>query len=118
MQKLYRAVNHPGFGVCCHISGFQGTKEEVDIADREIAPWVVHTHIDWDVCNGPLVEKMNNLRNAGYQGYYSVEHHSARTNTPRSPFSSPRSAPSCKAGARAARAWTPITKSGADQPPT
>jgi sugar phosphate isomerase/epimerase len=78
MQKLYRAVNHPGFGVCCHISAFQGTKEEVDIADREIAPWVVHTHIDWDVCNGPLVEKMNNLRNAGYQGYYSVEHHSAK----------------------------------------
>ena len=78
MQKLYRAVNHPGFGVCCHISGFRGTKEEIDAADREIAPWVVHTHIDWDVCSGPLVEKMNNLRNAGYQGYYSVEHHSAR----------------------------------------
>lgn len=78
MQKLYRAVNHPGFGVCCHISGFQGTKEEVDIADREIAPWVVHTHIDWNVTQGPLVEKMNNLRNAGYQGYYSVEHHSAK----------------------------------------
>ncbi|MGD0579562.1 MAG: TIM barrel protein [Bryobacteraceae bacterium] len=78
MKKLIQAVNHPGFGVCCHISGFRGTKEEVDIADREIAPWVVHTHIDWDVCSGPLVEKLNNLRNAGYQGYYSVEHHSAR----------------------------------------
>jgi len=78
MQKLYKAVNHPGFGICCHISGWQGTKEEVDAADREVAPWVVHTHIDWSVCSGPLVEKMNNLRNAGYQGYYSVEHHSAR----------------------------------------
>ena len=78
MQKLCRAVNHPGFGVCCHISGFRGTKEEIDMADREIAPWTVHTHIDWDVCQGPLVEKMNNLRNAGYQGYYSVEHHSAK----------------------------------------
>jgi sugar phosphate isomerase/epimerase len=78
IQKLYRAVNHPGFGICCHISGFQGTKAEVDAADREIAPWVAHTHIDWTVTEGPLVEKMNNLRNAGYQGYYSVEHHSAK----------------------------------------
>jgi len=25
-----------------------------------------------------LVEKMTNLRNAGYQGYYSAEHHSAK----------------------------------------
>jgi sugar phosphate isomerase/epimerase len=78
LQKLCKAVNHPGFGVCCHISGFQGTKEEVDAADREIAPWVVHTHIDWTVTQGALVEKMNNLRSAGYQGYYSVEHHSAK----------------------------------------
>jgi sugar phosphate isomerase/epimerase len=78
MQKLYKAVNHPGFGVCCHISGFQGTQQEKDTADREIAPWVVHTHIDWTITEGPLVEKMNNLRNAGYQGYYSVEHHSAQ----------------------------------------
>lgn len=78
LQKLYKAVNHPGFGVCCHISGFQGTKAEVDAADREIAPWVVHTHIDWTVTEGALVEKMTNLRNAGYHGYYSVEHHSAK----------------------------------------
>ena len=78
MQKLYRAVDHAGFGVCCHISGFQGTRAEIDIADREIAPWVVHTHIDWTITEGPLVEKMNNLRQAGYQGYYSVEHHSAK----------------------------------------
>ena len=79
MQKLYRAVNHPGFGVCCHIGGFQGTQEEKDTADREIAPWVLHTHIDWATTQGPLVEKMTNLRNAGYQGYYSVEHHSAKS---------------------------------------
>jgi sugar phosphate isomerase/epimerase len=78
MQKLYRAVSHPGFGVCCHIGAFQGTRAEIDIADREIAPWVVHTHIDWSITEGPLVEKMNNLRKAGYEGYYSVEHHSAK----------------------------------------
>ena len=45
------------------------------MADREAAPWVCHTHIPWNITEGPLVEKMTNLRNAGYQGYYSVEHH-------------------------------------------
>ena len=78
MQKLYRAVNHPGFGICCHIGGWGGTPQEVAEADREVAPWVVHTHIDWTITEGPLVEKMTNLRNAGYQGYYSVEHHTAK----------------------------------------
>jgi sugar phosphate isomerase/epimerase len=78
MQKLYKAVNHPGFGICCHIGGWGGTPQEVDVADREVAPWVVHTHIDWSITEGPLAEKMTNLRNAGYQGFYSVEHHSAK----------------------------------------
>ncbi len=26
-----------------------------------------------NIIDGPLEEKMNNLRNAGYQGYYNVE---------------------------------------------
>jgi len=78
MQKLYKAVDHPGFGICCHIGGWGGTPQEVAAADRDVAPWVVHTHIDWTITEGPLVEKMTNLRNAGYQGYYSVEHHSAK----------------------------------------
>ncbi len=78
MQKLYKAVGHPGFAICCHISSWQGTPEEKDAADRESAPWVAHTHIAWNITEGPLVEKMNNLRNANYQGYYSVEHHTGR----------------------------------------
>jgi sugar phosphate isomerase/epimerase len=78
MQKLYRAVNHPGFGVSCHLGGWQGTDEEKATADREAAPWVCHTHIAWNITEGPLVEKMQNLRAVGYQGYYSVEHHSAK----------------------------------------
>lgn len=78
MQKLYKAVNHPGFGICCHIGSWQGNAEEKEIADREAAPWVLHTHIAWNITEGPLLEKMTNLRNAGYQGYYSVEHHSGK----------------------------------------
>jgi sugar phosphate isomerase/epimerase len=78
LQKLYRAVDHPGFGISCHISGWQSTQAEKDEADRQVAPWVCHTHIPWNITEGPLQEKMTILRDAGYQGYYSVEHHTGR----------------------------------------
>ena len=78
-QKLYHAVDHPAFGLSCHIGAWSGTEEESDRADRECAPWVDSTHIDWTVSTGPkLKEKLANLWNAGYDGYYSVEHHSAK----------------------------------------
>lgn len=78
LQRLYRAVDHPGFGISCHIGGWQGTPEEKDEADRQVAPWVCHTHFPWNVTEGPLEAKIKNLRDAGYQGYYSVEHHTGR----------------------------------------
>ncbi len=78
LQKLYRAVDHPGFGISCHIGGWQGTDTEKDEADRQAAPWVCHTHIPWNITEGPLQEKMTILRDAGYQGYYSVEHHTGK----------------------------------------
>ncbi len=77
LRKLYEAVDHPGFGISCHIGGWAGTDEEKDEADRSVAPWVCHTHFPWNVTEGALEEKMANLRLAGYAGYYSVEHHSA-----------------------------------------
>jgi sugar phosphate isomerase/epimerase len=78
LQKLYRAVDHPSFGISCHIGGWQGTTEEKAEADRLVAPWVCHTHFPWNITEGPLEEKMKNLRDAGYQGYYSVEHHTGK----------------------------------------
>ncbi len=78
MKKLCRAVDHPGFAICCHIGGWNGSQQEKDLADRECVPWVAHTHIPWNITEGPLVEKMTNLRDGGYQGYYSVEHHSGK----------------------------------------
>jgi sugar phosphate isomerase/epimerase len=77
LKKVYQAVDHPGFGVSCHLGGWAGTDEEKAEADRLVAPWVGHTHIPWNICEGPLMERLGNLWDAGYQGYYSVEHHSA-----------------------------------------
>ncbi len=76
MRKLYEAVDHPAFGISCHIGGWAGPDTEE--ADRLAAPWVLHTHFPWNITEGPLVEKMTNLRDAGYEGYYSVEHHTAK----------------------------------------
>jgi len=77
MQKLYKAIApQPGFGMSVHISQWQGTKQEKDLADKESAPWVVALHMDNDTCNGPLAEKMGILRDAGYKGWWVVENHS------------------------------------------
>ncbi len=78
LKKLYEAVDHPGFGISCHLGNWAGTEAERAAADREVAPWVRHTHIPWDICEGPLEEKLANLWKAGYEGSYSVEHHSAK----------------------------------------
>ena len=74
---MYEAVDHPGFGVSCHIGGWHGTPDEIAEADKNVAPWVSHTHIDWNICQNQLTEKLTNLWDADYQGYYSIEHHSA-----------------------------------------
>jgi sugar phosphate isomerase/epimerase len=73
LKKLYEAVDHPGFGVSCHVGGWAG--EQADEADRLVAPWVTHTHLPWDITEGDLAGKLALLRDAGYDGYYSVEHH-------------------------------------------
>jgi sugar phosphate isomerase/epimerase len=80
LKKLYQAVDHPGFGLSIHIyDSWAGTPEEKDAADREVAPWVSHTHLDFKLSTGPrLEEKLATLWNAGYSGYYSVEHHSGK----------------------------------------
>ncbi len=80
LKAVYEAVDSPAFGVSCHFHGWGGTEEEKIAADRAVAPWVCHTHIPWNICLDPamLKEKLSNLWNVGYKGYYSVEHHSGK----------------------------------------
>lgn len=70
MQRICEAVDHPAFGVLLHFRGNAG--------DAVIAPWAMHTHISWEVCENHLAESLLMLRDAGYQGYYSVEHHTGK----------------------------------------
>lgn len=76
MQRLFKTMNNqPGFGLSVHMSQWQGTPEEKDLADKESASLVCSVHLDSRTCEGPLVEKMSLLRDAGYKGYWIVEHH-------------------------------------------
>jgi sugar phosphate isomerase/epimerase len=78
LKKLNEAVDHPAFGLSIHLGGWSGTEEEKTEADHAVASWVCHTHFPWNITEGPLEDRMAALRDAGYSGYYSVEHHSAK----------------------------------------
>ena len=67
MRRLCEAVDHPGFGVLLH---FRGAGDEL------VAPWAMHTHLSWDAVENHLAASVGVLRAVGYQGCWSVEHHS------------------------------------------
>jgi sugar phosphate isomerase/epimerase len=70
MKRICMAVDYPAFGMLLHFRGNAG--------DAVMAPWAMHTHISWDITASGLEETMTMLRAAGYQGYWSVEHHSSK----------------------------------------
>jgi sugar phosphate isomerase/epimerase len=70
MKRLCEAVAHPAFGVLLHFRGNEG--------DALMAPWAMHTHIAWEITEHHLAASMQMLRAAGYQGCWSVEHHSGQ----------------------------------------
>jgi len=79
MEKLIKAVAHPGFAICQHFGGWRGTPEENLFAEKAAAPYTAHTHIPWACCEDPeLHKRLSVLRNVNYAGYYSVEQHSAQ----------------------------------------
>lgn len=77
MKRVYEAVGSPAYGIMLHIGHWvEGHEDE---GDRLVAPWTFHTHIDWRITTTCLAEKVKILQDAGYQGYWSVEHHSSKT---------------------------------------
>ena len=73
MLRLIAAVDHPAFGVLLHVGSWLGG--EADAGDALVASHAMHTHLSWEITEGPLADKMSLLRGAGYRGYWGVEHH-------------------------------------------
>lgn len=71
LKQLCEAVDSPAFGVLLHFRRW--TADDVDKADELIAPWTMHTHINRTIMDC-LDAKMTMLRDAGYQGCWSIEH--------------------------------------------
>lgn len=76
MEKLAKTVNHPAFGILMHIGHWENAPEEE--GDRRLARWAVHTHVDARITRTRLEPAIRLLLDAGYQGYWGVEHHSAK----------------------------------------
>lgn len=76
MERIARAVDSPAYGILLHVGHWEDGDEEG--GDRRLAPWTVHTHLDARITDTCLRQRIELLRNAGYQGYWGVEHHSAK----------------------------------------
>lgn len=76
MERIAAAVDHPSYGILLHIGHFELGDEED--GDRRLARLACHTHIDARVTNTRLESAMAILRDAEYQGYWGVEHHSGK----------------------------------------
>jgi len=76
MHRIRQAVDSPAFGILLHVGGWNdpGAAD----GDRLAAPYVMHTHVAWNITESCLAEKMKLLADAGYQGYWGVEHHSGK----------------------------------------
>jgi sugar phosphate isomerase/epimerase len=68
MRAIYDGVDHPGFGVLLHFRD-----NDINIP---MAPMAMHTHISKEITDGDLEAVMDTLRQVGYEGAWSVEHHS------------------------------------------
>ena len=72
LKKVQEAVNHPGYG---HLLHFENFAEELELGYATVIPKAMHTHIAADTI--PVAKGIiRRLAAAGYEGTYSVEHHS------------------------------------------
>jgi sugar phosphate isomerase/epimerase len=74
MVRVAEAVNHPAYGVLLHMGHWDADE---DRGDALLAKWAFHTHVDAATTSNRLREGMSTLLDGGYDGYWSVEHHSA-----------------------------------------
>src|SRR5690349_9006988 len=72
IERLARAVDHPGFGVLLHLGRWQ--EGDADENDRRIAPWAVHTHFDAKTARTRAEAAVRILAEAGYKGCLGIEY--------------------------------------------
>ncbi len=72
IRRLQEAVGSPAYGLLLHVGNWKGG--DADEADRMAAPFTFHTHFEWGLAQARLEEKMRLLRDAGYEGYWGIEH--------------------------------------------
>lgn len=72
LKRIAEAVNHPNFGILLHINRWKVDQAE---GNKIVAPWVNHTHFDAaTVTSDNAVQVVRTLVDAGYDGYWAVEH--------------------------------------------
>jgi sugar phosphate isomerase/epimerase len=76
MKAVYEAVDNPAYGILLHIGRWVEGRE--DEGDRMAAPWAYHTHVSAKIVQTCLEEKVRLLLEAGYEGYWGIEHHSGK----------------------------------------
>lgn len=76
MVKIAVAVDSPAYGILLHLGHWEDC--EAAEGDRRLAHWTAHTHVDANVTRNCLEERINILLEARYEGYWGVEHHSAK----------------------------------------
>lgn len=73
LRKVKEAVDHPAYGHLFHLTGFR--EGEVEEGTELAVSYAMHTHIPANSI--PEAKKLiRKLYESGYQGTYSVEHHS------------------------------------------
>jgi len=71
---VIRGVDHPAYGVLLHFSNW--ADDDPTASERQIAPYVMHTHVAANVVRDRLLPRMQCLFDVDYAGYWGVEHHS------------------------------------------
>lgn len=77
MKRVYEAVDSPAFGFLLHIGHWVEGRE--DEGDRMAAPLAFHSHVPYYIAETSALEaKMDALRQAGYRGYWGLEHYTGQ----------------------------------------
>ncbi len=76
MERLAVTVDSPAYGILMHFKEFKdATAAE---AERRLAKYVYHTHVDAQTTDTRLNQVIETLVDAGYKGFWGVEHHSGQ----------------------------------------